>query len=258
MRGNLPGKPLSVASDKAFLKKQPIPREKLGGHHLYAGPFFRHYGHFVAESVHRLWAYLEAPEKYESVLVCPQPLKGTQRAKKTDELPGYFTAIMEYFGVPIDKVRLVNKPLLVERLTVPTQASNYGNTPPPAPQYLDYLDGRADALLSDLSGLPAKIYVSRSDYLHKGSYAGERYFEPLLEAEGYHILKPEKLPLLEQLRHYKAADVILFSEGSAVHTAELLGSIKADVALIQRRQMALDVMMSVLSNKRPQMLQGTC
>ncbi|WP_262690859.1 glycosyltransferase 61 family protein [Kordiimonas aestuarii] len=118
---------------------------------------------------------------------------------------------------------------------------------PPAPQYLDYLDGRADALLGDLSGLPAKIYVSRSDYVHKGSYAGERYFEPLLEAEGYHILKPEKLPLLEQLRHYKAADIILFSEGSAVHTAELLGSMKADVALIQRRQAALDVMMSVLS-----------
>ncbi|WP_262690860.1 glycosyltransferase family 61 protein [Kordiimonas aestuarii] len=130
MRLPLPGKPLSVATDKAFLQKQPIPRKKLDGHHLYAGPFFRHYGHFMAESVHRLWAYLDAPDQYEGVLVCPQPLKGTQRAKKADELPAYFTAIMQYFGVPADKVRLVNKPLLVERLTVPTQASTFGDTPP--------------------------------------------------------------------------------------------------------------------------------
>ncbi len=242
----VPAPLLGDASDHAYLKKQPRPSKLLKGHHLYAGPFFRHYGHFMAESVHRLWAYGLTPEKYDSVLVCAQPLKGTKHAKKLGSLPPYVAAVTAYFGIPEEKVRLVHKPVRAERLTVPTQASTFGDTPAPTAEYLSFLDRRADAMLGDTAGLPSRIYVSRTNYLHKGSFAGERYFESLLAAEGFHIVKPETLPLLEQLRHYRAADLIIFSEGSAVHTAELLGSLTADVVLVQRRQIALDVMRSVL------------
>ena len=57
----------------------------------------------------------------------------------------------------------------------------------------------------------------------------------VLAASGVQVLRPESLPLVEQLRNYRAATNVVMAEGSALHALQLVGRIDADVAVLERR-----------------------
>ena len=62
--------------------------------------------------------------------------------------------------------------------------------------------------------------------------AGEPYLEDVLRRSWVRVLRPETVPLAEQLRNYRAATDIVFAEGSALHALQLLGRVDADVAVL--------------------------
>jgi hypothetical protein len=80
-----------------------------------------------------------------------------------------------------------------------------------------------------------------------GHFLGEQYLESLLVKSGYTLFTPENLSLVEQMRQYLEADVVLFAEGSACHGVELLGKINATSYLIPRRKHAASVFIDLLS-----------
>ena len=106
--------------------------------------------------------------------------------------------------------------------------------PGPSAAYLDALDEMAATRLHELpvERVPA-LYVSRAGMAAR--FAGETYLELVLQEAGVHTMRPETLPLLEQIRNYRAARRIIFAEGSAVHVLQLLGRVDADVGVIVRR-----------------------
>ncbi len=234
-------------TNQEYLAAQPLPAKSRKGPALYAGPFFFQYGHCLAESIHRLWAWLEYPGEFNKVLVCPQWLPIPQR-----QMAPHVPQLLDYFGIPVDLRQYIKQPLHVGKLIVPAQASILHNEPiRPAGSYLKLLEKRAN-LLGDLSGLPEKLYICRSGYINQGSYAGERYLEQLLARDGYHVLKPETLPLREQLRYLRAARKIIAVEGSALHSFELFGSARASITIIQRRSRIQPVMRTVLEPRVPE------
>ena len=243
-----PGNSLAEV-ERAYLKSQKRPDEHLAGHSLYGGFIFRHYGHFMAECTHRLWAYSRMPEAFDHVLFCPQTSNGDKALHGVDDLPSYVLAVFDYFDIPRNKIKLVSSPIIAEKLTVPSPASRYasdGGKSTIASGYLDFLSSRAERFLgTGKSGAP-KIYVSRSNYLHRGGYAAENYLEKLLHEEGFMIMKPEQIPLQDQLAYFHSAEMIIFAEGSAVHTMELLGRDNRKTGVIHRRADTLPLMTSVL------------
>ena len=169
--------------ERAYLKAQEQPAEQLPGHSLYGGFIFRHYGHFMAECTHRLWAYSRTPEAFDHILFCPQTLTGDRDLQKVEDLPGYVLTAFDYFSIPHDKVRLVNTPVIAEKLTVPSAAASYaadGGKSTIAPGYLDFLASCAEPMTGTVKTAAPKIYVSRSSFLHRGGYAAESYLEKLL------------------------------------------------------------------------------
>ena len=227
--------------DINYLKKQDRqPVVKLQGTYLYAGFVFHHFGHYMAECTHRLWAYSKLSSQIEGV-VCL-----TTRQKKTKDngkLPSYVEQAMTYMHIPLDRVNSLSKVTEVEHLIVPEQASIKNNELKLSSQYIDFLSENEEKFFysykSQNSDYPEKLYVSRSHLIHQGGIAGEAYIEKLLqEDENFYIFKPENYSLHEQMNHYRHAKVCIFSEGSAIHGLELLGWLNqmSKVAIIHRRK----------------------
>ena len=55
------------------------------------------------------------------------------------------------------------------------------------------------------------------------------------EANGHQVVYPEELPVRAQLALYAAAETVVFTEGSAVHGAQLLGRNLGHVIVVTRR-----------------------
>ena len=187
------------------------------------------FGHQVADFSARLLATtLARPEL--SIAFSSKPERGWHTLGDT---PVFFGQLLDWFGIPPERVHLVNEPTMVGELFVAPQAEQLDG-PGPSPEYLDALDELAANRLHELpvERMPA-LYVSRAGMAAR--FAGETYLEQVLQESGVHTMRPETLPLLEQIRSYRAAERIIFAEGSAVHVLQLLGRVEADVGVIVRR-----------------------
>lgn len=129
----------------------PESHDVLSGTHLWGGTFFGHFGHFMVESIARLWAVRGS--RAESVLFAPKhpPLRDFQ---------GYQSRIIELLdlGIPVDIVRTPTK---VERLLVPGQGFGLGKISRATPEFREMMERMAKKVTPDG---PEKIYISRTRF----------------------------------------------------------------------------------------------
>lgn len=226
------------STDMQDLSQRPKVQDREKGHFYYGGPIFNNFGHFIAESIHRLapYEYLKQDVPIKRVILLPQKYLSTG-FKQLPVLPHHFFDVLRYLGVDKSKVKLPAKSFVAERLWVAPQESVFRSPSSVSDAYLTFLarcEQRAGIAKSD--HLPKKLYVSRTPFLLRGSFAGERYLEQFLSQIGFAIFRPEEHSLKSQLQHYKSAQQILLAEGAALHVFELMAQIKGKVAVIQRRK----------------------
>src|SRR5581483_5852187 len=127
--------------------------------------------------------------------------------------PPVFWQMLEHLGVDAGRVMLVRKPTWFARLSVVPQAERpYGG-----------LSSRRHLRLMDwitAATAPAEredrwVFVSRSR-IDRGRFAAEAYLDTVMEAAGAIVFHPETVDLHTQLRLYRRARRLLFSEGSAL------------------------------------------
>lgn len=190
---------------------------------LYAGPYFAHFGHGVAESLHRLWAARHFAEFRDARIVF-QMQQGTRRRP-------WFDAMLELIGIAPERVLLLDHVAGFEELHVPAQGRALGGAlllaGYPSLFPLSPIEVPADA--------PKRLYVSRSRHMHSGIYLGESLVERVLERAGFTIVHPQELPLRDLAGLLLGAEQIVFAEGSAIHNLELTGPVEARVMVIGRR-----------------------
>ena len=225
------------ATNTEVIADQPAISRCKKGYYYYGGPAFSNFGHFIAESVHRLAGLPGAEQQanISKVVFLPQ-LRRRFRLLATPLLPPHFYEILDYLGVDKSRVELINKPQRVENLWVAPQQSLFRSHRKISADYRQFLlqCERRAGVLPD-KHLPAKIYVSRTPFLLRGSFAGERYVEQCFTQQGYTVFRPEQHSLHEQLGYYKSAREIVLAEGAALHVMELLGEIPARITVLQRR-----------------------
>lgn len=194
---------------------------RLTGEYIYAGPVYGHFGHFMAEMAHRIVPsqLLGLPGRYLFVTT-----EGDSSFVSFETLPAFVRALLELCGVAREDVDVINRNTIVERLHLVPQGAALSAYPRPG--YLDalaaYMTPRLDRLHGD-TARPERLYVSRSGLPRTGSLLGESYVEAQLEREGFHVFRPERHTLTEQMDHYRKAKVLVFPSGSACHGVELLG-----------------------------------
>jgi len=195
---------------------------------IFAGLHETHFGHLVAETVPRL---PQALAEHPNLPLVFNLLQGDPRRAPC----AMFREIMDWLNIPLDRLRFVERPTLFREVHVAAQGEHLDGPRTPR-AYVNLLQARIAGNLP--VQLPKGVaFVTRAGLDHiQGHHAAERYLVACLRDLGVRIIYPEALRLREQMQHYAQAEMLVFSEGSAIHGRQLLGRIKQDIAVLRRRK----------------------
>lgn len=198
----------------------------LAGRHLWGGTLFFHFGHFLTESLSRLWAAADSGAR--SILFTPKSPRGKQPEGPTP----WQRAILDGLGVRLP-LRILCNPVRVEELLVPAQGFGLGPLSGGSPAFRAFARGLRPP---DTAAGTGKLYLSRSRLPGKtGSILGEAALERALEELGIRVFHPQDHPIADQIRVLAAARDVIGPEGSAFHLAGLVAAPQQRFALIRRR-----------------------
>ncbi|MCQ8279302.1 glycosyltransferase family 61 protein [Acetobacteraceae bacterium KSS8] len=186
-----------------------------------------HFGHFISESLSRIWAATHLGRNYGSLAFYLRHINLPIAPFVEDTLR---------LIVPHHQMTIVRVPTRFEAIAVPEQLT-YGDS--------GFVYGHP-FLRSTLAPLRAlrsndktllKVYVSRSRLdARDGGIIHEKRLDDYFRAEGYSIVYPETLTVRQQFELYNDAQHIIFSEGSALHMYALVARPTQNVYVIWRRE----------------------
>ena len=171
--------------------------EYLEGTYIYGGCLFGHFGHFIWESLSRLYAVRQC-KNYPILFISPDD--------------GY-RKIFKLLGIN-NEIRIVNVPTSVENLIYSPPGSSL------IPLYIT--DEQINALkyyyfnVNDKNS-NGKILLSRSRLLF-GTIINEQAIEKILTKIGYKIIHPETLSLQEQVRLISTSGIVAGFDGSQFYS----------------------------------------
>jgi hypothetical protein len=222
---NLPRQALREEVDRLADAYAPLPaqvtdRLEAG---IWCGPIHLHFGETIAAWGMRIAGSGQIGDGLPLLFSLP-PLRHI-------EPPPLFWDMLDHLQVDRRRALLIRAPTHIGRLYVIPQAERlYGGGP----------HRRHLALMDEITADPSiecdidHLFVSRAG-MPDGRFAGEFYLEEALAAAGAVVFRPETTELHAQLRLYRRARVLVFSEGSALHALQLLGHLGADLVVLVRR-----------------------
>jgi hypothetical protein len=181
------------------------------------------FGHFLVESLSRLWALDYLEDAYSTILF--------YKRNPNQKVHGYVKETLDLL-FPTVSFEIVEAPTQFEKLAVPEQIIKpnghiYGH-PLIRKMCQRFPQGARTGY--------EKIFVSRS---RQGEYSsniiGESLIENYLEEEGYTIVYPEEHSIRDQIEIYSSAKKLIFSDGSAIHLYALVARPEQQVFVIYRR-----------------------
>lgn len=221
-------KKLLINEKRLIEVSKTLTFKKTSGNCFYLGPFINQFGHLIAQTFSRAWAYQEYVDEIDKVIILGRTSKDT-----LSNMPSYVLGIFEFFKIDLDKVLFITEPIQIENLILPQQSHGIGFREPwYENEYSRFYD---DGRYIDENS-PKKVFVSRRNYKLKGRLAGLDSIANVLKRNGYEEVFTERLTLEEQIKIYINATHIVAEEGSALHTLDLIPKINAKVFLISRRR----------------------
>ncbi len=196
------GKVLNAAAPDTLAER---PEIGLRGRFLYLGWFFNHYGHFLLESLGRLWA-LEEADAIDGVLF------------HGDSPPARpLLRILALAGLEPARIHLITEPIEVETLLVPSQRSVLGRAM--GDETLALLQRLAEnAWRRERPAPTPRLYVSRRLLADSQRIAGdEAHLESHFRKRGYQVIHPQFLDPVQQLALYRQATHFAGLDGSGLH-----------------------------------------
>lgn len=172
---------------------------------IFAGPLFAAYGHFLLESLARLWA---APSYSDDPIV-----SSVQPADPASALLPWMQEILAILGLS-NPIKLINQPIAVRNLIVP------------APGYeIQYRFGHTHSeFLARVPWAPEignKLWLSRAG-VEEQYGTGRNELEDALISDGWKIIKPETMSINAQMEAFACAERIAGEQGSALHSLILM------------------------------------
>jgi Glycosyltransferase 61 len=215
------GKPIDIAPEPV------TPVATIDGPIAWGGAAVLHFGHQIGDFSMRLLPTVRALPGVPIAFASHPRFKIAPGSP-----PDWFWSILDWLGVPRDDAYFVSEPTLMRDLAVLPQAEQIGGPGPDAAS-LDMLDELVERRLGTVTRT-GTVYVSRAAQVAR--FAAEEHLERALSASGVTVVRPEVMPLADQLRLYASADVLIFAEGSALYGIQLLGRSVGDLVFLSRRE----------------------
>lgn len=202
----------------------PPPQARLAGTHLWGGQVFAHFGHFLTETIPRLWATRSSDAQSVIFIGKHEGLR---------QFSGWQLRFLELLGLDMP-VTFVTEPTRVERLLVPGQGFGLGRIARGTPEFRAYI---AQLRKTVRPAGAERIYISRTRTGKKGRVLNEFSIEQNLIAQGYVAYHPQLHSLDEQLSQYMAATHVIGLDSSAFHLMGMVAHPGQRAAIILRRNM---------------------
>lgn len=212
----------------------------LPGRYLFGGWIRFHFGHFINESLGRLWATRIIADKLDGIIFLPYGRIDlpTRAARLRQAMALTFVADTFKLLNLEAPVSVVDESVTVEHLLVPEylsltpRLSSIAGTRMQAAFIRSLADG---PLVPKALSLP-RIYVSRHGLgPTRSMFLLEDRIERNLIESGYAIVRPQDLPIAGQLAAYSGIRRAIFAEGSAIHLAAAFATSGTNCAVLARR-----------------------
>jgi len=210
--------------------------DELSGTWIYGGAMVSHFGHQIAEFMHRIpigWS-----GKVDGVLF------SSLTSGRKVLVPSFVKDCIKFMVGRELPIRLIERPTIVDNLLVFPQGSHWGGDA--EPEYLAELSDLQRSRSRSFSGHPS--FVTRRG-MRTAKIAGESYLCEFLQSQGVQIVNPELISWNEQQDIYASSPLLVFSEGSAIHGVEHLGRLSSTLMLARRRGRPSDRLMRVLEQR---------
>nr|WP_275982288.1 glycosyltransferase 61 family protein [Frigidibacter sp. ROC022] len=193
---------------------------------MWCGQLWAHFGHFLCESMARIWGLAEAGRLDGLIFIAKRP-------GRIERLKGWQKEFLDLLGIDLPVI-VVSAPTEVAELVVPGQGFGLGRIDRATPEFRAFFH---DRFCRDVAAEgPKKLYLSRSALGGlEGSVILEERLEARLSAAGYEIFHPQKHTVAEQVAHYRAATHVLGLDGSAFHMFGFVARADQKAAVILRR-----------------------
>lgn len=212
---------------------------------VYLGQYFGHFGHFLLESLPRAW-YLKDAD--------PATLLLFHAGSENVTLTPFAAAILEALDIDPSRIRFANRDKIVSRLILP--ASQFWQGIKASPGMCVFFDHVREKMMSrrtTASPTPRKVYFTRRSLgAAKGPgkpravIPNEEEAEIFFRKQGYEILRPETLPLAEQVAVVANATHVAGPSGSALHLMLFNANPQARLIELRTKRAANQLLISAI------------
>ncbi|KJV05571.1 glycosyltransferase family 61 protein [Methylocucumis oryzae] len=194
----------------------------LPGKSLYLGICHYHFGHFLVETLSRLW-FLHKTDitQFDHILLLPL----------NNHIPAFVYELFQLLGIA-DRIISLNKLVQLETVYLPAPALEYPSLVFQAINRIQHLFVTQNPTNSSKQAL----FLSRTQLTpgHHRTIIGEHRLEQCLREQGIKIFYPEQHSIEEQIQTLATHKTIIGFAGSALHTLILAGGQKNIIAYSAR------------------------
>ena len=194
-----------------YRPREAVHEEPRGESVIFLGDLHMHFGHTLTDSLVRLWHVLRTPDDRSRLVMLRHAIWDW---KLCDLNTSYHKELLRLLGIEWERLLIVEHPTRFARVVVPGQAA-YWDDGACCRAVLRSIYEAAVSRITPRRG--GRLYLSRRGW--RDQVAGEEYFEDHFAGRGFEVIRPEQLPLAEQLALVAGAEVLAAPLGTLSHLA---------------------------------------
>ena len=180
----------------------------------------KHWGHFLIDAVCRLWIFFDKNYTTDHLKIYYNAW-GFQNA----EISGNYKQFLELAGL-YERMVPVSHVIRAKEIWIPSYTMSFSKTYSEKYKLIfEYVISKV-MNSSDIQNLHQfkNVYFSRTHLeTSKNKEIGEKEFESVFEKNGFKILYPEELSLIEQVFYFQTSDIVCSMSGTIMHNIVFSG-----------------------------------
>lgn len=178
---------------------------------LFAGYLHNHWGHFITQSLSRLWLPFNSGNDFSRIIFCSAPGDAQPCAN--------IKRVLELTGLS-DKIEVISEPRRFKRVIVPEPGiTSRGHVGKESLKVYDTISANIDRLTENSrSEWPGKIYLSRAQFVKSNlNEYGSQWVDAFFLKNGFTVISPEKETIETTISLIRHAGIVAAMSGTLPH-----------------------------------------